>query len=470
MTNLTLFGIFRIPFFPVVKSFTCTLLTLLFILTPLLGHAGNGPGGPGGPGPGPGAHNGNQGQEMPGHGGQHDPDWQNFYGVENLAYYGDWNANRVFVIDIDNMTLLKPVINTGDGPYGCDQQNQETAYALTRKTESLTVIENYYIENIGKIFLEHKPRSTAFNSSTGLSLVSGADKVMTSIIDVENDSVLNVLGSDVPAIPGDFGGSLATGHPFWFSANYFFMLDRANRQIQLWDRSGGLLSVLDTPTSVHHIFRAPKHEAGTWFAVVEGDPRENRSPSILRFRVFRGKMTVTGEAILSDYDPGSLDPAVMGSHHAAFHPDAEHIYVGSAEGHVFVVNRYSMQIISMIETGRGSGHTTFVPEKDLAFVTNHNDEYMTVIDTKTHSFLKNIWVASTADPSYKSQAHTSGVSPDSKYFYSAASHDGVFFEIDTDTLEVTRFLDLNLEYDDDGPVNILMGSIVWGSVDGGGGM
>lgn len=378
----------------------------------------------------------------------------NIYGVKNLAYYGDWDANRVFIIDVDNMELLKTVEETGDGPYGIDQQGISKAYALTRKTESVTVVDNYSIENIGQIQLEHKPRSTNFNADTGLSLISGGDKVMTSIIRVDHGVVTKVVGYDELSEPHDYGGSLATGHPLWVDDQRFFMLDRAARQIQLWNRNGDLLSTLAAPTSVHHIFKSPLDvENDTFFAVAEGNQEAQISPSILRFNIQRKRMIKTGEAILSDYDPEMLDPAEMGAHHADFHPNGIHIYIGSTEGHVFVVNKDSMSVETMIETGVGSGHTTFAPMRDLAFVTNHNDTYMTVIDTTDHSWLKNIEVASSASPNYKSQAHTSAVSPDMKYFYSAASHDGVFFEIDMETLEVTRTLHL------DG--NALMGSFIW---------
>jgi WD40 repeat protein len=285
--------------------------------------------------------------------GRHGP----FYGAKNLANYGDWDSTRVFIIDVDKMSLLKIVEDTGDGPYGVDQQDPSSAYVLTRLTESLTIIDNHHIENVGEILLIHRPRSTNYNPDTGLSLVSGADKVMTSIIRVEND-----------------------------------------------------------------------------------------------------------EAVLSEYPHGNLDPAQMGSHHADFHPDGVHIYVGSAEGHVFVVNKNTMEIVTMIKTGKGSGHTTFVPLHNVAFVTNHNDTHMTVIDTINHRKLMNIKVATTSSPDYKSQAHTSGVSADQRYFYSAASHDGVFFRIDVEKLvhgkklEISR-LNLELEIDDD--VNILMGSFIW---------
>jgi len=378
----------------------------------------------------------------------------NIYGIKNLAYYGDWDSNRVFVIDVDNMELLKTVDGMGDGPYGIDQQGISKAYALTRKTESLTVVDNKNIENVGKIPLKHKPRSTNFNTNTGLSLVSGGDKAMTSIIRVDHDKVTKVVGYDELSEPYDYGGSLATGHPLWADDHRFFMLDRAARQIQLWNRKGDLLSVLSVPTSVHHIFQSPLEKADDiFFAVAEGNQKERISPSILRFKLNGKRMVKTGEVSLSSFDPEILDPAEMGAHHADFHPDGIHIYIGSTEGHTFVINKDTMSVVTMIDTGIGSGHTTFAPMRNLAFVTNHNDTYMTVIDTTNHKWLKNIEVAESASPNYKSQAHTSGVSLDMKYFYSAASHDGVFFRIDMETLEVDGEVKL------DG--NVLMGSFIW---------
>jgi hypothetical protein len=379
---------------------------------------------------------------------------ENMYGVANLAYYGNWDSNEIIIIDVDNMSLVTVVGDTGDGPYGIDQQGTTKAYALTRRTESLTVVDNYSLENTGEILLQHKPRSTNFNPDTGLTIVSGGDKPMTSIIRVDHDKVTRVIGYDELSEPHDYGGSLATGHPLWLDNQKFFMLDRAARQIQLWNRNGDLLSVLSAPTSVHHIFQSPMEDGeGIFYAVAEGNQAEGISPSILRFSIHGKRMRKTGEAILAEYDRNLLDPKEMGSHHADFHPDGIHIYIGSAEGHLFVVDKNDMKVKKMIKTGRGSGHTTFAPMHDLAFVTNHNDTYMTVIDTSDHSWLKNIEVASSASPDYKSQAHTSGVSPDMKHFYSAASHDGVFFEIDLDTLEVTRTLYVG--------GNILMGSFIW---------
>ncbi len=382
---------------------------------------------------------------------------ENIYGVDNLAYYGDWDANRVYIIDVDNMTLITSVENTGDGPYGIDQQGTNKAYALTRKTESLTIVDNYSLENDGLIQLQHKPRSTNFNANTLLSLVSGGDKAMTSIIRTDKNKVVQVVGENELTIPHDFGGSLSTGHPLWLNDHLFFMLDRAGRNIQLWKKNGVLLSTIDTPTSVHHIFQPPaatlaSDEDNIFYAVIEGNQSEGISPGIIRFSIEDNEIIKTAQVNLFDYAPDDLELSTMGSHHADFHPDGIHIYMGSAEGHVFVINKDTMTIETMIETGRGAGHTTFLAMRDQAIVTNHNATYMTLIDTVNHQAIKNIEVASSASPDYKSQSHTSGVSLDMQFFYSAASYDGTFFRINLDTWEIERLFVGG---------NILMGSFIW---------
>jgi len=381
--------------------------------------------------------------------------------AENLAYYGDWDNNVVQIIDVDKMKLISTV-STGDGPYGIDQQGSDKAYALTRRTESMTVVDNDTLDYGGLVDLQHKPRSTNFNANTMLSLVSGGDKAMTSIIHTDTDKVTKVFGEDVLTTPHDFGGSLSTGHPLWVSDHHFFMIDRAARQIQLWHRDGTMLSTLETPTSTHHIFQPPLstmdlNEKNVFYAVIEGNRDEQVSPGILRFSIVDDSLTQTAQVNLHDYDSVSpddddLDITTMGSHHADFHPGGVYIYMGSAEGHVFVINKNTMEVETMVEAGTGAGHTTFVPTRDLAIITNHNSTYMTVIDTVNHQFVKNIEVATIASLDYKSQAHTSGVSLDEKYFYSTASHDGDFFRIDLDTWKITKTHIGG---------NLLMGSFVW---------
>ena len=388
----------------------------------------------------------------------------NDYGAENLAYYGDWDTNAIYIFDVDNMSLLTTVENTGEGPYGIDQQSPEKAYALTRKTESMTIVNNQTFANEGLIPLQHKPRSTNYNSATDLTLVSGGDKAMTSIIMVKKDKVVRVIGKNQETHPHDYGGSLSTGHPLWVTDQHFFMLDRAARKIQLWNRHGERLSTLRTATSIHHIFQPPAAamEAGDehiYYAVEEGNQAERISPAILRFKLRGNRLVKTGRVELNSIDPSLYDARVMGAHHAAFRPDGKYIYVGSAEGHLFVINRKKMKVKKVIEVGMGAGHTTLLPLRDQAIITNHNDTFVSVIDTVKHEWVRNVEVASDASPDYKSQAHTSGVSLDMQYFYSAASHDGRFYRINLDTWNVVKTLPVD--------ANLLMGSFIW---NGGGGM
>jgi DNA-binding beta-propeller fold protein YncE len=382
----------------------------------------------------------------------------NIYGAENLAYYGDWNSNSIYIYDVDNMRLLTTVDGTGDGPYGIDQQSPEKAYALTRKTESLTIVNNKTFENDGTIRLEHKPRSTNYNPDTDLTLVSGGDKAMTSIIKVRNNKVVKVIGEDLETHPHDYGGSLSTGHPLWVNDRQFFMLDRAARKIQLWNPRGKVLSTLHTATSVHHILQQPastmkEGDEHIYYAVEEGNQDELISPAILRFELRGNLLAETGRVELNSINPSLYDASVMGAHHAGFRPDGKFIYVGSAEGHLFVVNRKKMKVEKVIEVGQGAGHTTFLSMRDQAIITNHNDIFVSVIDTKKHRLVRNVEVASTASAAYKSQAHTSGVSLDMQYFYSAASHDGVFYRINLDTWIVKKTLPVD--------ANLLMGSFIW---------
>ena len=382
----------------------------------------------------------------------------NDFGAENLAYYGDWDSNRIFIFDVDNMAWLTTVENTGDGPYGIDQQSPDKAYALTRKAESLTIVNNETFKNEGRIPLKHKPRSTNYNSATDLTLVSGGDKAMTSIIKVEKDKVVKVIGKNLETHPHDYGGSLSTGHPLWVGDRHFFMLDRAARKIQLWKRDGKRLSTLHTATSVHHIFQQPaaSMEAGDehiYYAVEEGNQGEQISPAILRFELRGDRLVETGRVELNSINTKKYNASEMGAHHAAFRPDGKFIYVGSAEGHLFVVNSKKMKVEKAIKVGKGAGHTTFLSMRDQAIITNHNDTFVSVIDTVNHKRLRNIKVATDASPDYKSQAHTSGVSLDMQYFYSAASHDGVLYRIDLDSWNVTKTNPTG--------ANLLMGSFIW---------
>ena len=58
---------------------------------------------------------------------------------------------------------------------------------------------------------------------------------MSSLINVDTDEVVATAGINQEFPPnGDNGGSNASGHPFWFSRNYFAVVDRPHREISVY--------------------------------------------------------------------------------------------------------------------------------------------------------------------------------------------------------------------------------------------
>jgi len=373
------------------------------------------------------------------------------------AFYGDKVLNRVVAIDVHKMKLAGTVDTQGLTPYPVDQAGTlDKVYAITRDSSSIDVITADSLKPLGIIPLQHKPRSgESYNARLGLALIAGANKPMTSIIDVVNDTVVAVAGDNVETSQTeDNGGSLSSGHPAWLSKDRFVVIDRVGRVIQLYgikkvQPKGSLdyswkvtyLDEVATPTSVHHLLhrdlgslsQSDKHN---FYALAEGSANRGIHPGILKLRLHKDDRLTLDETVYFD----SFDATIMSAHHADFHPNGEHIYAGSTEGHLFVVNRLSMSVEKIINTGKGSGHTRFVPAKNLAIVTNHHDTFLTVINSKRHRKITDVTVSGQKTQGQILQSHTNFVSPDSMYYYAFASDNGIFFEFNLKSLEVERTL------------------------------
>ncbi len=376
------------------------------------------------------------------------------------AFYGDKAKNKVVVINVKRMKLIKKVATKGLTPYPVDRAGYlDKVYAITRGSSSMDVIDANTLDNLGLLNLSHRPRSgESYNSRLGLALIAGADKPLTSVIDVVNDVVVAEAGRDeLTTQTRDNGGSLSSGHPAWLTKDRFVVIDRESRLIQLWgieklqvadslayDWNVFLLDEMDTPTAVHHILHRnisiqSKREKRIFYALAEGKSSSDNggviSPAILKLRLTaRDRLKLVDQISL----PG--DPAEMSSHHADFHPDGQHIYVGSSEGNLFVIDRKTKSIVSTIETGLGTGHTRFVPTRNLAIVTNHHDTFVTVINTKNHNKVKDIVVSGPKIKGEILQSHTNYVSPDGKFYYGFASDNGIFFELNLKKLKIGRTL------------------------------
>ncbi len=361
-----------------------------------------------------------------------------------IVFYSDNDNDKVYKIDIPSMTLLATV-DTADQPYPVDLAGPNKIYAITRNDASVGIINVCTFEEETRLALNHKPRSSSYNPNNRSALISGKDKPQTTLVKVKQSQIKRLVGSEVYNPPVDFGGSNATGHPYWVSKHSFLQLDRTTRILQYYSTNGHLLDILVLPTAMHHILKA----GSDYYAVLEGSPFKHISPGLVRFEIRGNHLIQTGQVSLTGFAP-----AIMGSHHADFHPDGIHIYMGSTEGHLFVINRNAMMVEAVADVGKGAGHTVFAPDRNIAIVTNHNDTFISVIDITTHTNIQNITVAGTPPAGRKSQGHTASVSPDENFYYGIASQEGKFYEIDLDQMAITRSLYL------DGYT--LQGSFLWG--------
>ena len=375
--------------------------------------------------------------------------------TERIAFYGDTLNNRILEIDVDTMSLRKEIDTVGTNPYTIGRAgNEDKLYAITRSSDGLDVIEMQSMEIVKTIPMQHSPRSCAYNEYLDLQLISGTNKPMASLIDVKTDTVVDVVGRDVLVSPLDYGGGNATGHPVWLSKEVFALLDREARMIILYkveEHSDTVRSQeifrLPTPTSPHHFvgkgadamdnsIRIGDPQTDTFYVTTEGTststPGALIPPSLLKLKFEHDTLSIVGQTILEDDE--------LGVHHATFAPDRQSIYLGSSVGKLFIVDTNSMNILSTIQTGEGSGHTTFAPQKELAIVTNHKDTFITIVNTRTKKKIKDITVSGPSVNGTILQSHTSFTDLNENFFYAFASDNGIFYEVDLQSLEITRTL------------------------------
>jgi len=354
--------------------------------------------------------------------------------MSTLAFYGDSDGSEVLVIDVDKM-CLKCRVPTGLGPYPVDRAGTNFVLASTRKESSITPIEISTLTAQAKIPLPHTPRSSTIHPQTGLILVSGGNKPMTSIIDSKTWTVLRTYGDAVTGKIEDFGGSLASGHERWVDAERFFLIDRLRRRLILHRLYvDDPIWTLNTPTSCHHLVADPAAGSPILFGMCEGNPLAKVPPSVLRLAPAGEAFAVEAHAFLP-VDAAQL--GASGGHHVDVAGDF--VYCGSAEGFTYVLRKDSLAFVTKIPTGAGNGHAGFIDAggQSLGITINHTARFVTVFDRTTHQRIKDIEVSkSDATPQKRTQGHTSWKRDG--FFYMMASLDATFHEIDALSGEVKR--------------------------------
>ncbi|GAB4015871.1 MAG: hypothetical protein Fur0010_15280 [Bdellovibrio sp.] len=353
-----------------------------------------------------------------------------------LAYYGDFKNDRVYAVDVEEMKLAKKIDHL-NGAYPIDQAGEAYSYASTRKDQTVSLLCNKTMVVKKKLNLKHTPRSSTFNPRTNMILISGGDKPMTTVVDNKTQAIIAEVGSPEYSKIEDYGGSLATGHPVWLDDEHFFQLNRVHRKIELYNLKGELLSSLKTPTATHYMALA---KGGNWIVSFEGNPKKKIQPGLLSFDIKNFKF----KNVKTVYLPKLTEN--MGTHHWDQDPASLNIFYGSTEGHTFIYEPKNLKLISIVKTGKGSGHTVFSPIHQRALVINHEDTFLTVINTETSQKINDIPVSNFSNDPHgdKIQGHTWFVkeTAEKAFAYGTTPLEGNFLEVDLVQSKITRILNI----------------------------
>ena len=381
-------------------------------------------------------------------------------------------------------------------------------YIDNRGSDAIDVLDSATKEIVKTIDLPFHPRSISVNKETGLVAVSGVDKPMTAIIDAKSDTVIATVGDDNVTYPTTSGhdyvssGTLACGHPGWLDESHFVLIDRQNRLIKTYkiykDADGqwqtSLVNTVHTPSPVHDLIPPEIHgQAGhrlegralqndrndrdhsrggrnggeggdgmghnhagqsdhmgkdrystIFYATAEGATDVYPAVLKLEFNEETG-LTIVDELNITKE---GLSPNVMGVHHLNFLKDHKHIYVGSDEGDLFIVNyaESPMRIEKIVPAGKGAGHTAEYKHGPIAVVINHKDRFITVMNTANNTKIADINVSDVPDDQIgrvQTQAHPQyHFSRDGRYFYLFLTEEGALVKVDLQNQEVADRLDI----------------------------
>lgn len=374
------------------------------------------------------------------------------------GYFGDPEGNTVKCVNVTDFTLEASVPTGHQVTYTADKiADLGKLYVVNRGTNAIDVMDAATMEITHTIVLDHYPRSAeSVNKTLGLVAVTGMNKPMVSIIDMYTDQVVATIGSSEETFPVGLNssGTHACGHPFWLDANHFILADRGNMILECYkienidgEWETDLISSINTPSPVHQIFPSKGNYQGEpnhFYASSEGVSNQggdNVFPAILElYFTPENGLLINNQLELNDAPVEN-----MGLHHGDFHPFEKLVYVGSRHGTLYVIDYDNMTLQGTIEAGIGVGHVKMIKKKHLAVAINHKDVFLTIIDLDNNQKITDVVVSQSNDLVGEAtlQAHPKWyINEDGSKFYSFATADGVFYELDLNTYEITRTLDV----------------------------
>jgi len=381
-------------------------------------------------------------------------------GEDKILYYTDAapsenGLNRVLRVDYGKWKFSTMGLN-GVNPHSVDRAGATNKfYIRTKNSKSIDVI-NFKTHSIKTVSLgKLKARSSgAVNLKYNISIIASANAPASSIIEHGTDKIITVLGD--PDSISDGANAMGSGHPVWINEDYLALLNTLEMVIELYhvekvnnQLKFTLVDWVHFDVGLHTIARVrePKNSEDlmTFYGLEEAD----KSLGLATPRVWEIKFNAQNEtldlkrSVLLSQSTTPINGIKANLHHGGTSPDGNYLVIPTYNKKVYIINRKTMKVDKVLPAGLGAGHIEFSKQENLAIVTNHYDENVTIIDMNTLTVKANIDISTTHfNPSTKRilQPHFGHVSKDGRYYYTFATQDGDFVEIDLKTLKVTRRL------------------------------
>lgn len=373
--------------------------------------------------------------------------------TSTTLYYGNVNDDTVVLFDIENMQFKEVINSNGVNPYEISQALDDELYVINRSDYTIGILDTTSDTIEDEIALSFYPRSISINLND--ILLTSANEPAAAII--TSNTASQSYTDSAYVTPASFGGTNATGHPVWVDNNYFLLLDRTENTIELYQKDDNApIDKLTTQSSVHHVM----YKDGYYYGISEGEQGEKSvSPGIVKFSVTEGKITLSIERLLNSLSnlPDDFNSTTWGAHHGAFHPSSDHIYVGSAEGNVFVLDLAELTLVDTFKSGKGVGHFAFY--NTLLITTNHYDNFKSfydATDSTNNKFIKELKFSDQIYPGITMQSHTTHIVDNKLYFMFNTDQNSTLYKINLETISLEESLTLENAY-------CLMGSFVEGT-------
>ena len=376
--------------------------------------------------------------------------------------------NSVVRIDYKNMKKDKEVFCVGKNPHSIDRAGDSNKfYVRTQDSNSFDVVnfETGTVEKTVEIKFKNinlkgtNPRSIgAYNSKYHLQLLTGKHRPIIALIDTTTDNIINIVG-DSNIYNQD---KIFDGHAFWFNEDYFGIIRALNKCndkyiIALYKvyyddyhniKVKYMQQKLIFETKIHTVERDlnPRNlnELRSFYAFGFSMIKNKKYyPPYITEIIFNPKLGVIkkGRKVFlnkSIYKNGNLPF----SHHGRVTSDHKYIVAPISDGKIYFIDRKSMKIARVIDSGYkkglGAGHIEFSKKLKLGIVTNHHSNYLTILDVNSdnvnnYKILTQIKISEdifNQAKKYNIQPHFAILSKDERYFYTADSHNGKFIRVD----------------------------------------